>query len=270
MIAAAEWTGVIVVGPYELDCRLFSAFGRAKPLPLRFVHKNCHTVLDEIRAEKEELQERVEAEELSSVQVREQLFCPKCQRSLKTDEISRGVETESGIIEVSEAEIATLEFKPTKRVTAELIEANDPAIEAVGFGRRLYVFPKPSALGIYANIYYMLRDSKRAGFISSLVIKRKPKVVDLRPLTIPSVIFDQDRPILIVDMLNDTDRLKDPAEFLDYPRSLPAANFAVLAQPIAEAQKSFKPLDPERCVNPKRLVIKEIVKQAVARSFKRR
>ena len=288
MATSAEWTGVIVVGLYNLDCRLFSAFGKARLFPIKYVHTECHTAISEPVPEKKEEKEievseelpqvqiseavpekKDEKEELSSVQVREQLFCPKCQRPIKTDEVGRGIETEAGIIEVPEAEIATLKFEPTKKVIAELIQADDPAIEAVGFGRRLYVFPKPAALEDYASIYYILRESKRVGFISSLVIKQKPHVAVLRPLNIPAVVFGREYPILVSDVLNDTDCLKNPAEFPDYPAFLPSLNLAALAQPIAEAQKIGTKLDPERCVNPKRLKLKEIIKRAVALSLKK-
>lgn len=276
MVANAEWIGVIVVGAYNLDCRLFSAFGRARPFPIKLVHTKCHTDLgEEIPTKEKEKDEGKKFLNLGkkpsvqAVQVREQLFCPKCKRPIKTDEVGRGIETETGVIEVPEAELETLKFEPTKRVTAELIQADDPAIEAVGFGRRLYVFPKPAAVEAYANIYYILRESKRVGFISSLVIKQKPYVAVVRSLTVPSVVFGREYPILFLDMLNDTDCLKDPADFPDYPASLPSPNFAVLAQPIAEAQKIETKLDPERCINPKRLKLKEIIKRAVARSLKK-
>lgn len=269
MVTNAEWTGVIVVGSYNLDCRLFSAFGRARPFPIKYVHTRCHTTLSEAVPEKKEKKEIEVSEKLPPVQLREQLFCPKCNRALKTDEVGRGIETEAGVIEIPEAEIETLKFGPTKRVTTELIQVDDPAIESVGFGRRLYVFPKPAAVDTYANIYYMFRESRRIGFISPLVIKGKPNVVVIRPLTIPSIIFGREYPILVLDVLNDTDCLKDPAEFPDYPAFLPSPNFAVLAQPIAEAQKIEATLDPERCVNPQRLRLKEIVKRVVARSIKK-
>lgn len=269
--AAAEWTGVISIGPFILDCRLFSAFGKAKPFPLRYVHTNCHTVLEEVE-EKEARESPVEevVAKLPAVQVREQFFCPKCQRPLRTDEIGRGLETEAGIIEVSEAEIASLEFEPTKQLKTELIQADDPAIEAVGFGRRLYVVPKPAATGVYSAVFYMLRESRRIAFISPLIIKRKTYITVLRPLEIPEVIFGKKRQLLVVDVLNDTDQLKDPAELPDYPSALLEPSMAELSQPIAEAQKVAARLDPERCINPKRLKLKEIIKKAVARSLTRR
>jgi non-homologous end joining protein Ku len=267
MAATAEWTGVIVVGPFELDCRLFSAFGRAKPFPIRFLHKNCHTVLEEVRLEKSE--EEKPPEKLPPAQVREQFFCPKCQKPLRADEIGHGIETTSGVVEISEADVAALKFEPEKRLTAELILADDPAIEAIGFGRRLHVLPKPAAVDAYANIYYLLRESKRFGFISSLVIRGKPNVAILRPLTIPSVIFGVERRVLALDILNDTDCLKDPAEIPDYPASLPGLNLAILAQPLAEAQKINRWLNPESCINPKRLRLKGIIRRAVERSLKK-
>jgi non-homologous end joining protein Ku len=267
MAATAEWTGVIVVGPFELDCRLFSAFGRARPFPIRFLHKNCHTVLEEVQPEKSE--EEKPREKLPSVQVREQFFCPKCRKPLRADEVSQGIETASGIVEISEADVAALKFEPKKRLTAELILADDPAIEAIGVGRRLYVLPKPAAVDVYANIYYLLREGKRFGFISPLVIKGKPNVAILRPLTIPLVIFGAERRVLALDILNDTDCLKDPAEIPDYPAFLPDLNLAILARPLAEAQEINKRLNPETCINPKRLRLKEIIRQAVERSFKK-
>jgi non-homologous end joining protein Ku len=267
MAATAEWTGVIVVGPFELDCRLFSAFGRAKPFPIRFLHKNCHTVLEEVQPEKSE--EEKPRGKLPGVQVREQFFCPKCQKPLRADEIGQGIETTSGIVEISEADIAALRFEPKKQLTAELILADDPTIEAIGVGRRLYILPKPAAVDIYANIYYLLRESKRFGFISPLVIKGKPNVAILRPLTIPSVIFGVERRVLVLDILNDTDCLKDPAEIPDYPAFLPDLNLAILARPLAEAQEINKKLNPERCINPKRLRLKEIIRRAIECSLRK-
>jgi non-homologous end joining protein Ku len=271
MAATAEWVGVIVVGPFELDCRLFSSSRRARPLPLRNVHTNCHTVLEEEIGGKE-VEESVAASEEKTgkpvTQVREQFFCLKCQRPVKSDEVGKGVETESGVIEISEAEIASLEFEPAKRVKAELIRADDPAIEAVGFGRRFYVLPKPAGLEAYAHIFYTLRESGRVAFISPLVIKRKPYVAVLQPLEIPAVIFGGARWLLVINVLNDTDQLRDPAELPDYPGALAEPPFAKLAQPIAEAQKVISWLDPERCVNPGRQRLKGIIKRAVARSLR--
>lgn len=267
---SAEWVGVIVVGSFEMDCRLFSARGKAKPFPVRFVHTSCHTALEGIEVEEKE-RETEEKVVVSTevVGVREQFFCPRCQRLLKTDEVSRGVETESGIIEISETEFEALKFATVKRVTAELINVDDMAIEAVGLGRRLYVMPKPSGISTYALVYRMLYESRRFGFISPFTIKEKPNVAVLKPLEIPETIFGKKRTVLVLDILNDTDRLKDPAELPDFFGDLPKVDIATLAQPIAEAQKVTARLDPGRCVNPKRRKLKEIVRQSLARSLKR-
>jgi hypothetical protein len=268
MAATAEWTGVIVVGPFELDCRLFSAFGRARPFPIRFLHKNCHTVLEEVWPEKSEEEES--PERLPGVQVREQFFCPKCQKPLRADEVGRGIKTASGIVEISEADIAALKFEPKKRLTAELILADDPVIEAIGFSRRLYVIPKPAAVNDYANIYYLLEKSKRFGFISPLVIKGKPNVAIIRPLTIHPDIFGAERRVLALDILNDADCLKDPAEIPDYPAFLPYLNLDVLASPLAKAQEVYRRLNPKICINPRRLRFMEITRRAVEQSFRKR
>jgi len=270
----AEWSGVIVVGSFELDCRLFGATGRAKPLPLKMVHIDCKTVLEEKAAEPEaaepiEEEKKPEPEAAAPIEAREQIFCPKCQKALKSDEIGRGIETAVGTILLLEAELKSLEFEPAKRVTAELIAADDPTLTATGFGRRLYVMPKPAAVRAWDQVFHVLKESQRVGFINPIVIKRKANVGILRPLVVPAVVFGEERAILVLDMLNDTDCLKDPASVPDYPRTLPPVNVAELAKPIADAQAATDGLNPERCVNPKRIQIKRVLRQAMERSLRK-
>ena len=265
----AEWTGVFVVGSFELDCRLFGATGRAKPLPLKMVHIDCKTVLEEEAAEPIEEEEKPKLEAAAPIETREQIFCSKCQIPLRADQIGRGIETEVGTILLLETELNSLEFQPAKRVTAELIAADDPTLTATGFGRRLYVMPKPAAIKTWNQIFHVLKESQRVGFLNPIVIKRKANVGILRPLVVPAVVFGEERAILVLDILNDTDCLKDPASVPDYPRILPPINVAELAKPIADAQAATGRLDPERCVNPKRIQIKEVLTQAMKRSIRR-
>ncbi|MFH0852254.1 MAG: hypothetical protein V1845_01440 [bacterium] len=264
----AEWTGVIAVDPFELDCRLTPAIGRVKPLPIVEVHFGCHTVLTPPKT-KEAGAEAQEEKDTEAVCVREQIFCPKCQRPLKTDEIGCGIDMASGVVQITDAEIASLKFEPTKRVFSQFIPDNDPTLETIGFSRRLHVYPKPASVDSYFNIFHLLRDSNSLGFIPLIVIKRVPNVAVIRPLEIPAVIFGQKRLCLVVDILNDTDRLRDPAEFPDFTPIAAVPDFKRLAQPMADTMKNAKPLDPERCVSPRRAKIKAIINAAVARSLKR-
>lgn len=275
-MASAEWTGVIELGRQALDCRLFSASGKAKPFPLRMIHIKCKTPLKSFQKperEKTEEEEREETpeeeiEETKPVEVRGQIYCPTCNLALKADEIGRAAETEAGLILLTDIELESLEFKKEKRVRAEFIDSNDPAITAIGSGRRLYVFPKPAAVQVYSNVFHILQESKTAGFIPELVIKKTAYPAMLRPLSFPEVVFGALRQGLIVDVLRDSDTLKDPGDFSDFPQQIQPLDVSQLAQQIAEAQSARRPLEPERCVNPKRQRFKDLLKRKMREALK--
>lgn len=269
-MASAEWTGVIELGREELDCRLFSGSGRAKPFPLRMIHIKCKTPLKTLQ--KPEIEEREEiakgVEGVRPVEVREQINCPICGIALKADEIGRAAETDAGLIPLTDVELKSLEFKKKRRVKAEFINANDPLIIAIGAGRRLYVFPKPAARQTYFNVFHILRESNTAGFIPELVIKKTAYPAILHSLTIPKEVFGATRQELVVDVLRDSDTLKDPGDFPDFPREIPPIDVSQLAKQIADAQSALHPLEPERCVNPKRRRFKDLLKKKMREALK--
>ena len=270
-MASAEWTGVIELGKEELDCRLFSASGKAKPFPLKMIHLKCKTPLasaKKVKPEEEEKEEEVEsAEKTALVETREQINCPSCRIALKADEIGRAAETDAGLILLAEEELESLEPKKEKRVRADFVDASDPCIFAIGIGRRLYVFPKPAAVQSYCNIFHILNESKTAGFIPELVIKKIAYPAILQPILIPEAIFGAKRQVLVVDVLKDSEILKDPIDFPDYITEIPLINVWQLAQQIAEAQQRKHSLNPELCVNPKRKRLKELLRKKVRRAL---
>ena len=273
-MASAEWTGVIELGCQELDCRLFSASGRAKPFPLRMIHLKCKTPLKPFqKPEREKIEEREETpeekvEETKPVEVRAQIYCPTCNIALKADEIGRAAETDAGLILLTDVELESLEFKKEKRVKAEFIDINDLSITAIGAGRRLYVFPKPAAVQVYFNVFHILQESNTAGFIPELVIKKAAYPAMLRPLSFPEPVFGALRQVLIVDVLRDSDTLKDPGDFPDFPQQIQPLDVSQLAQQIADAQSAKRPLEPERCVNPKRQRFKDLLKRKMKEALK--
>lgn len=277
---SASWTGVITLLSEPnliLDCRLFSATGKAMPLALRQVHADCHTLIQE-EAEKEEpgkiapppeaAEKTAEKEPEPTAEVRLQFYCPKCQRYLRTDEVGRAIETPAGAIQINEADYEALKFQPTKNVSAELIEA-DPLIDAVGIDRRFYVFPKPEGLDIYGKVIFLLQETRRVGFISEMVIEKKARVAVLQPLTFPKAIFGEQRLALVVDTLVDTGCLKDPAQFLDYPRTPAMPQATDMAKSIVHAQEKAGRLDPERCIDPRRRRLAELVRVKITQTLKR-
>lgn len=272
---SAEWTGVIEVmlSPGEslinLDCRLFSAKGRPSPLPLRQVHVDCATAIREKDVPDDEVGESEKTYEHGAVETRLQPFCAKCSRYLKSDEISRAIETSVGPIQITEEDAESLKFKGLKTVMADLISAEDPAIEAVGVDRRFIVLSKPDSQKAYGMLFTVLLESKTLAFIPTIVIKGKPRVAILRPLTIPEVIFGGVRKLLVLDALSDTGALKDPARFSDYQSEFTPVDQQTAKMAVAAAQKSAGRLNPERCIDPKRQKAAEIAKRAVARSVGR-
>lgn len=271
--ANAEWVGVLVVGPYELDCRLFAATGWAKPFPLKDVHADCRTTLDVPKQRREEPSNGDEApsgttDEPTATETREQLYCPKCQRALKADEVSKAAETDAGLITLTETDVASLSFAPVKRAVTEFALLDDSALAATGVDRRFWVFPKPAALETYAKVWTLLIEARLVALVPLLVLKRKPYIGVLRPLILPADFFGEERRLLVLDTLMDTDRLKDPARFPDYPRGFPILGMGTMAQPIADAQASLRPFDPSRCINPLRMRLKGLVKAALERAVR--
>lgn len=269
----ADWVGVIHVGAVALDCRLFSAGGRAKPLPLRTIHVGCKTVLAPERGERttgtSQPSEEGEATEPSATDAREQLYCPRCQKALRSDEIGRAVETETGLVVLTDAELASLTPEPCKEVRVEFVHLDNPVVWAVGTGRRLYVFPKPAAVKDYTTIFHLLREAQLAGFIRTIVIKRVAYPAVLRPLTIPSAVFGAARKLLVLDVLEDTDKLKDPDGFPDFVRELGEAEAAALASHITGAQARVQALDPDQCVSPRRRALKDLLRRKMEAALRR-
>ena len=269
-MVSAEWTGVIEVNQEELDCRLFSVSGKPKPFPLKKIHVRCKTPLEAPKEfEMEEKEEFVkETRERKPIEVRIQITCPTCGIALKEDEIGHAVETDAGLTPITDIELESLKFERKKRVRAEFIDVNDPSISAIGIGRRLYVFPKPGALLTYFNVFHILQESNAAGFIPELVIKRAAYPAIIHPLSIPEVVFGALRKVLVVDVLRNSDTLKDPGDFPDFPKQIPPPDVSKLAQQIADAQSTTHPLDPERCVNPKRQRLKNLLKEKMRKALK--
>lgn len=266
---SAEWTGVIEFGGEELDCRLFSVSGKPKPFPLRLIHVKCKTpLIPPPKPEMGEEEAKVKVEVMGPVGVREQINCPTCGIALKADEIGRAAETEAGLISLADEELKSLEFEKKKRVKAEFIDGNDSSIAAIGIGRRLYVFPKPAAIQTYYNVFHILRESSTAGFIPELVIKKAAYPAILRPISIPEVVFGAPRQVLVVEVLRDSDALKDPGDFPDFPKEIPPPNISQLAKQIADAQSGMRSLETERCINPKRQRLKALLKKKVYQALK--
>lgn len=292
----AEWTGVIKFGTFELDCRLFSANGKAQEYPMKMVHILCHTeaslkpdapsdsvymsvdkatVLvggdkDDETLELTQEYGSAEADVVASVNSNEQMYCPHCQKYLKSTEMGTAVQTDIGLIAVSQNELDILEFKPCKLAPAHFMYADDSAIDTIGVARWLYVIPKPTALQSYANLYHSMVATGHVGFIPLLIIKRKPRVAILKPMNIPDTIFGARRELLAVGLLTDTDTLRDPASVPGYFGVLPKASTEDGIMVIEDILKNVIHLDIDRCINPKRRMLRELIIKRISQVMKKK
>ena len=281
----ANWIGVITLLAKdmpiaELDCRLYSATGDPKPLALSQVHAECLTAIGEkkkeakkqvvVAEEKKPSPEEEPSLQVTPTEMRHEPYCPKCGRFLKTDEVSRAIETETGSVKITEVELAGLTFAPTKAVTAKLFSGNG-AITAIGVDRRFFVFPRATSLEAYGVAIYALKATGGVGFIEEIVIDKKSRVGVLRPLNLPKVLFGREDEILVFDTLVDTGSLKDPRSFPDYPQTTPAlANKSQLDKTIGRLAGKLAAVDPEKCIDPKRQRLAALARKKLEEALARR
>lgn len=241
------------------------------------MHTECLTAVRE--EEKGEVKEQIEGEkreeepspqEAAPAEVRREPYCPKCDRFLKTDEVSRAIETATGSIKITEAELAGLAFAPTKAVTAKLLRG-DEVITAIGVDRRFYVIPRATSFEAYGFTLYVLKETGGVGFIEELVIDEKPRVGVLRPLKFPKVLFGHEEEVLVLDALIDTGSLKDPRSFPDYTRTIPTlASKSQLGQTLGRVTGSLAAIDPEKCIDPRRQRLAALARKKIEESLARR
>jgi len=272
----ANWTGVITLLMNDtpiakLDCRLYSATGNPKPLSLSQVHAECLTAVKETKKAKEQMGGKGKEKISPQVtQVRHEPYCPKCGRFLKTDEVSRAIETATGSVKITEAEFATLAFTPNKAVTAKLFRS-DGAVAAIGVDRRFYVLPRATSLEAYGIVLYVLGATEGVGFIEEVVIDEKPRVGVLRLLKFPKVLFGHEDKVLVFDALIDTGSLKDPRGFPDCSQAIPAlANKSQLDKTINRLAGSLAAIDPEKCIDPRRQQLAMLARKKIEESISRR
>ncbi|MDP2967547.1 MAG: hypothetical protein Q8N87_04025 [bacterium] len=273
----ANWTGVITLLMNDtpiakLDCRLYSATGRPKPLSLSQVHAECLTAVSEETKEAKEQMGGEGKEKISPqvTQVRHEPYCPKCGRFLKTDEVSRAIETATGSVKITEAELAALAFTPNKAVTAKLFRG-DGAVAAIGVDIRFYVLPRATSLEAYGIVLYVLGATEGVGFIEEVVIDKKPRVGVLRLLKFPKVLFGHEDKVLVFDALIDTGSLKDPRGFPDYSHTITAlANKSQLDETISRLAEPLAAIDPEKCIDPRRQRIAMLARKKLEEAISRR
>ncbi len=211
---SAEWIGEIVVGNLVIQGKLFSATTRRPEIRLVDVHAVCSKALEEIPTQKEKTLTKPPV-----TKTEKQLFCAACQKTVPPEEAGKGLTVEGELVLVTESELDLLKPIESKRLIATCIKADDPLLEAIGTGRRLYFFPKPDSVRAYYLLWLTLKKHGLYGLIEELAIGKEnisyPAII--RPITLPRELTTGEKGLLVVEALREPGEIKDPGEILDFP-----------------------------------------------------
>lgn len=156
MAARAIWTGVITFGMVSIPVKLFSATEN-KDISFNQLHKDCMS------------------------RIKEQKFCPTCERKIETDEIEKGYEYAKGqyvVITKDDLEKLPLPNKNIVEITA-FVKQED--IDPVYYDKSYYLEPEEKAQKPFALFMRAITD-KGMTAVASVSLRNKQRLCALRPL----------------------------------------------------------------------------------------
>jgi DNA end-binding protein Ku len=149
------WKGSISFGLVNIPIRLHAAT-EDKDVPLRSLHKECHTP---IKYEK---------------------VCPTCEVELKPDDIVKGYEVAKGkfvVLENNELEELKKEVEEKAVEIIDFIQLSD--IDPIYFNRSYYMSPNEGGSKAYTLLRKALLESEKAG-IAKIVMRSKEQLAVIR------------------------------------------------------------------------------------------
>lgn len=287
----SQWAGVFKF-PEQLllDCSLYAAAGKSLEFPFVEVHTPCLTptkkkkrggsesdedsseTSSEAAANDDGIQ-AADADPLRTSKTVEQEICSKCEQPILSSDKGRAVDSDLGLLLLTEKDIASVTFERDKEVEAILCDDPDNLIDLIGRSTRYIIIPKPAFVDVYDQLYFNLSVGRRCALIPQLTISSKsgPSAAVIRTLCYPASIFGVERKILILEMINDPDALNDPATlrgyhevtFNDRERTL------VLAQrftTVMSAQGALVSLTSDRLAHPRIAALKNLIEKLKRRS----
>lgn len=78
------------------------------------------------------------------------------------------------------------------------------------------------------------------------------------------VFFGAQHTLLVLDLLNDSETLKDPSIFKEFFGPIPALAGGELAEEITDARRSARAINPTECINLRTRVLQEIGARAAS------
>lgn len=154
-MAATVWTGYITFGLISIPVRLFSG-ARPEHVSFHQLHSVCET------------------------RIKQQLYCPHCERVVTRDEIVKGYEVEKNhYVIVEDQEIAKV-----APVSSDAMEIQDVVplaeIDPIFFESSYYCVPETAGRKAYALLFDIMRDTGLAA-IAQLAMHRREYTVVIRP-----------------------------------------------------------------------------------------
>lgn len=166
-MASTIWKGYITFGMISIPVRLFAA-ARTERISFHQIHEPCET------------------------RIKQQLFCPTCDRTVERSELVKGYEVEKGVnLAIDEEDIKKI--APQSQQTMEIMEFTKlDEIDPLYFDASYYVTPEEPGRRAYQ---LLLETMERTGYaaIAKLAMHQREYTVVIRPraegLTLHSIFY---------------------------------------------------------------------------------
>jgi DNA end-binding protein Ku len=150
------WAGLISFGMVSIPVKLYTAT-ESKSVSFHQLHGKCNT------------------------RIREQRFCPHCERTVEYDELVKGYEyAKDRYVVVTDEDLEKLPL-PSKHVIEVKAFVQSAEIDPVYFDKSYYLEPDEAALRPFALFMKALNDRSVVG-IGTIAIRSKERLCALRPL----------------------------------------------------------------------------------------
>ncbi len=154
-MATSVWSGYLTFGLISVPLKLFSA-ARGDGIHFHQLHKECHT------------------------RVKQQLYCPTCERTIERSEIIKGYEYEKGQFALVEEE-EVKKTAPASSRSMEILQFVDLAeVDPLYFDASYLAVPEEPGRKAYHLLVETMQESKRAA-IAKLAMHQREYLVIVRP-----------------------------------------------------------------------------------------
>lgn len=195
-MASTVWKGYITFGLISIPIRLFAA-ARSEHVAFHMIHAVCNT------------------------RIKQQLFCPTCERVVERSELVKGYEVEKNVyVQVTDQELKKVEPQSTDTMDiAEFVKIAD--IDPLYYDASYFAVPEPPGRKAYR---LLIETMQRAGYaaLAKVGMHRREYMVIIRPreggLTLHTMYYPNE--IRNVPEYGSTDRVEIKPQEIDLAEQL--------------------------------------------------